>query len=517
MKFFVMIMAGMVLVGCGSPSVQLTLPAPPTSIGIGVIIDSGVSARGKATVHSQLLFRFAQNEPVNLLEEITLAAPKAGEPRKWYRVQVPLDAGLWVHHQFLHNQRIVTIVGNDGKPSPHTYASVKPDRLNVRGGAGDAFPVLGQLPQGTDVALTGAQKGKWLEIFAPGNCSVYVASQFVMRTNGDMQISKLSYKELIKLASQGDGIAQFGLGEVLEEAEDYEPAFFLYKKLAQKGNVNAQLKVGLFYEYGYGRGVNNVKAAEWYEKAALQGHAQAQLWLATLLADFSQLHLAKEWAQKSADQGNLYAKNFLPSLTVKIIEEELLYAKGETEAQKARLEEKKAKLKRLESLPRLPENLVDIKITKGNFKDAIIGKLKKYERARDNIPNVDFDSEVELNQYVKDIETFVRATKNQDFSDCPPEFIRAYLDAVNQHANMEPIYKLRPNMGNFLADIVLTFFSLGSDPSFLEAALAGGNIGAKHGLEIEDWSKKVLKQKIKIRKAFERLKDIAILHGVTYR
>ena len=153
---------------------------------MGVITGTRVSARGKATVHSQLVFRFGQNEPVNLLEEITLAAPKAGEPRKWYRVQVPLDAGLWVHHQFLHNQRIVTIVGNDGKPSPHTYASVKPNRLNVRGGAGDAFPVLGQLPQGTDVALTGAQKGKWLEIFAPGNCSVYVASQFVKRANGNV-------------------------------------------------------------------------------------------------------------------------------------------------------------------------------------------------------------------------------------------------------------------------------------------------------------------------------------------
>jgi len=164
----------------------LTLPTPPASIGLGVITGKRVSARGKATVHSQLVFRFGQNEPVNLLEEITLAAPKAGEPRKWYRVQVPLDAGLWVHHQFLHNQRIVTIVGNDGKPSPHTYASVKPNRLNVRGGAGDAFPVLGQLPQGTDVALTGAQKGKWLEIFAPGNCSVYVASQFVKRANGNV-------------------------------------------------------------------------------------------------------------------------------------------------------------------------------------------------------------------------------------------------------------------------------------------------------------------------------------------
>ena len=158
---------------------KLKLPAPPTSIGLGVITGTRVSARGKATVHSQLVFRFGQNEPVNILEEITLASPTAGEPPKWYRVQVPLDAGLWVHYQFLHNERIVNIAGNDGKSSPHTFARVKPTRLNVHGGAGDEFPVLGQLPQGTDVALTGEQKGKWLEIHAPGNCSVYVNAEYV--------------------------------------------------------------------------------------------------------------------------------------------------------------------------------------------------------------------------------------------------------------------------------------------------------------------------------------------------
>ncbi len=165
---------------------QLKLPAQPPSIGLGVVTGTRVSARGKATVHSQLVFRFGQNEPVNILEEITLAVPKAGEPRKWYRVQVPQDAGLWVHHQFLQNQRIVNIAGSDGNPSPHTFASVKANRLNVRGGAGEIFPILGRLPQGTDVALTGAQKGKWLEIFAPSNCSVFVASQYVKRAHGSV-------------------------------------------------------------------------------------------------------------------------------------------------------------------------------------------------------------------------------------------------------------------------------------------------------------------------------------------
>ncbi len=170
------------------PAAQQQFNAPQTepSIGIGTITGTRVSARGKATVHSQLVFRFAQNEPINILEEITLAAPKAGEPRKWFRVQVPWDAGLWVHHNFVHNQRIINLVGTDGKPSPHTCVSVKANRLNVRGGAGENFPILGRLGQGTDIALTGAQKGPWLEVYAPNNCCVYVAAQFVKRANGNV-------------------------------------------------------------------------------------------------------------------------------------------------------------------------------------------------------------------------------------------------------------------------------------------------------------------------------------------
>jgi uncharacterized protein YgiM (DUF1202 family) len=558
MKFFVMIMAGMVLVGCGSPSVQL----PPTSIGSGFIADQFISGRGKATVHSQPVFQFTQHEPVNLLEEITLAAPKAGEPRKWYRVQVPLDAGLWVHHQFLHNQRIVTIVGNDGNPSPHTYASVKPNRLNVRGGAGDAFPVLGQLPQGTDVALTGTQKGKWLEIFAPGNCSVYVASQFVIRTKG-----KVDNNGVIKLVPRGDGFRDLVTGRLWEESRNYKLAFDIYLKLAQKGNREAQLKVGQFYDPSSPyqpqnpRGKNHVKAAEWYAKAALQGDPGARNLLAALcsakqedppiyseiesIRNLQNLRLAREWAKKSCDQGNSHAKKIVSSLAGAIKREELLYAKGKAEAQKeaqeeaqkaeaqkaeaqkARIAETQAELKRIESLcrrlklERLPENLVDIKITKGNFTDAIRGKLKKFEEARDDlIKNIDFASEAELDQYVKDVVIFARVTKNQNFSDCPPEFKKAYLDAVNQYLGMGQVFRLRPKIDHFLADLVFRAFSMNPDPDLVEATLSVAELaelGLKYGSETENWSKKVPLQKIKIRKASEMLKGITILHGVTYR
>ena len=47
-------------------------------IGIGSINGTRVAARGKPTVFSALIFQFNKDEPVNILEEITLAKPKVG-------------------------------------------------------------------------------------------------------------------------------------------------------------------------------------------------------------------------------------------------------------------------------------------------------------------------------------------------------------------------------------------------------------------------------------------------------
>ncbi len=59
-------------------------PVSDPSIGLGIVRGTKVSARGKATIFSALVFQFNQNEPLNILEEITIANPKAGEPRRWY-------------------------------------------------------------------------------------------------------------------------------------------------------------------------------------------------------------------------------------------------------------------------------------------------------------------------------------------------------------------------------------------------------------------------------------------------
>ena len=163
-------------------------PVSDPSIGVGLVNGTRVSARGRATIFSSLVFQFNKDEPVNILEEINIAAPKAGEPRKWYRVQVPADAGLWVHSDFLEAANILNGVDAAGKPVKLNVSSVRATNLNVRGGAGEQFPVLAKMPRGSQLVLTGASKGKWMEVLAPQNASVFVAAQFVTRQQASVGV-----------------------------------------------------------------------------------------------------------------------------------------------------------------------------------------------------------------------------------------------------------------------------------------------------------------------------------------
>ena len=158
---------------------NLKHPRQPQFIGGGTINGTRVSARGRATIFSTLVFQFHKNEVVNIIEEITIAAPKAGEPRKWYRVQMPEDAGVYVHGQFLSPTFNKTIVDANGLQITQQFATVQANLLNVRSNAGENFPIVCKLLQDTAVRVSGKKKGKWVEIFAPQNASVFVAAQFV--------------------------------------------------------------------------------------------------------------------------------------------------------------------------------------------------------------------------------------------------------------------------------------------------------------------------------------------------
>jgi len=62
-------------------------------------------------------------------------------------------------------------------------------------------------------------------------------------------------------------------------------AFRLYKPLAEKGNVVAQLNLGWMYRNGRGIPEQDVKAFNWYRKAAERGNAKAQYALGQMYAN----------------------------------------------------------------------------------------------------------------------------------------------------------------------------------------------------------------------------------------
>jgi uncharacterized protein len=75
-----------------------------------------------------------------------------------------------------------------------------------------------------------------------------------------------------------DGLAAY-------EKYDYETALKMLEPLADQGNVDAQVRLGIMYRNGRGVPVDYVKAVKWYRLAADQDNAKAQFDLGELYAD----------------------------------------------------------------------------------------------------------------------------------------------------------------------------------------------------------------------------------------
>jgi TPR repeat protein len=115
------------------------------------------------------------------------------------------------------------------------------------------------------------------------------------------------------------GLFVFGLLIAIIQNQLFaEDDFDGLKKLAEKGNVDAQYYLGWKYEAGKGVPQDYKQAAYWFTKAAEQGHANAQLVLAGMFfygkgveKDYKQ---AVFWHTKAAEQGLALAQDFLGAM-----------------------------------------------------------------------------------------------------------------------------------------------------------------------------------------------------------
>lgn len=128
----------------------------------GTVSVGTINVRGRAGYVGEVVTRLNKGDAVTILEPVTLPNPKAGEPANWFKIALPANTPVWVHTSFVD-------------PATQT---IKPKRLNVRGGPSINHSVLGSLTQGTTVKEIRRQ-GDWMEIEPTAELFAFVAADMI--------------------------------------------------------------------------------------------------------------------------------------------------------------------------------------------------------------------------------------------------------------------------------------------------------------------------------------------------
>ena len=121
-----------------------------------------LSVRGQATTQSEVLTKLRKSESVRIVEIIALKPKTKGEPIRWAKILLPENTPVWVYADFID-------------PAGKTVTVPK---LNVRGGPGEKYSIVGRLNE-NDHVIEIRRAGKWIEIEPPEDAYAYVAADFL--------------------------------------------------------------------------------------------------------------------------------------------------------------------------------------------------------------------------------------------------------------------------------------------------------------------------------------------------
>jgi len=138
------------------------LPASAATESTAVVHGERVNVRGTPSLVGEVITQLKGGETVTVLEEITVAKPKTGEPNKWLRIQMPANTPVWVNTGFVDR----------------TNKTVLPRKLNVRAGPGENYSVVGVLERG-DTVKEIRVVDNWTEIETPAKAYGFVAAEYI--------------------------------------------------------------------------------------------------------------------------------------------------------------------------------------------------------------------------------------------------------------------------------------------------------------------------------------------------
>ncbi|MDB6037632.1 MAG: N-acetylmuramoyl-L-alanine amidase LytC precursor, partial [Verrucomicrobiales bacterium] len=128
-----------------------------------VVTQKNVNVRGQPSLYSEVITHLKQGDKVTVLEEITPEKPKPGDPDKWARIKLPEDTHVWVFAPYVKDNAIAV------------------PKLNLRGGPGENFSVLGRMQKGESIKPIRTLQD-WIEIEAPTNSSAFIAFEVIKLT-----------------------------------------------------------------------------------------------------------------------------------------------------------------------------------------------------------------------------------------------------------------------------------------------------------------------------------------------
>lgn len=143
------------------------------------------------------------------------------------------------------------------------------------------------------------------------NGAMILALLFGLTVSAAAALSASDFEHDKALAEKGDANYQVKLGLYYEEGtgvrQDYTQAFYWYQKSANQGNDMGQGKLGFAYLDGQGVRQDHRKAFEWLKKSAMQNNKGGQISVAALYAEGIGVRQnktsAKEWYGKACDNG----------------------------------------------------------------------------------------------------------------------------------------------------------------------------------------------------------------------
>jgi len=147
------------------------LKTTPLISGAGTVIASHVNVRGQAGLKGEVVGHLQQGDAVTVIEEITLKSSGPDEPNAWAKIALPASVHTWINSGFVDASKTVSA-----------------KRLNLRGGPGENYSVLGRLEKG-DAVKEITTKGDWMEIEAPTNAYGFVAAVYLKQAETPAEVT----------------------------------------------------------------------------------------------------------------------------------------------------------------------------------------------------------------------------------------------------------------------------------------------------------------------------------------